>query len=257
MLILISPAKTLDFDSPAPTSVFSQPDMLDHSEQLIDVLSTKSPDEIEKMMKISAKLAQLNVDRYHTWTRPFDKDNAKQALFAFQGDVYTGLAAEQLNEADLEYAQNNLRILSGLYGVLRPLDLMQPYRLEMGTKLANDRGQNLYQFWGDLITDSINEHLTKTNKNLVLNLASNEYFKSVKIESLKADIVTPVFKDWKNDQYKMISFFAKKARGLMSAWVIKNRVEDLDQLTSFNVDGYQFSPNDSDALNPVFVRKQG
>jgi len=257
MLILISPAKTLDFDSPAPTSVFSQPDMLDHSEQLIDVLSTKSPDEIEKMMKISAKLAQLNVDRYHTWTRHFDKDNAKQALFAFQGDVYTGLAADQLNEADLDYAQNNLRILSGLYGVLRPLDLMQPYRLEMGTKLANDRGQNLYQFWGDLITDSINEHLTKTNKNLVLNLASNEYFKSVKIESLKADIVTPVFKDWKNDQYKMISFFAKKARGLMSAWVIKNRVEDLDQLTSFNVDGYQFSPNDSDALNPVFVRKQG
>jgi len=257
MLILISPAKTLDFDSPAPTSVFSQPDMLDHSEQLIDVLSTKSPDEIEKMMKISAKLAQLNVDRYHTWTRPFDKDNAKQALFAFQGDVYTGLAAEQLNEADLEYAQNNLRILSGLYGVLRPLDLMQPYRLEMGTKLANDRGQNLYQFWGDLITDSINEHLAKTNKNLVLNLASNEYFKSVKIKSLKADIVTPVFKDWKNDQYKMISFFAKKARGLMSAWVIKNRVEDLDQLTSFNVDGYQFSPNDSDALNPVFLRKQG
>ena len=257
MLILISPAKTLDFDSPAPTSVFSQPDMLDHSEQLIDVLSTKSPDEIEKMMKISAKLAQLNVDRYHTWNRPFDKENAKQALFAFQGDVYTGLAAEQLNEADLEYAQNNLRILSGLYGVLRPLDLMQPYRLEMGTKLANDRGQNLYQFWGDLITDSINEHLTKTNKNLVLNLASNEYFKSVKIKSLKADIVTPVFKDWKNDQYKMISFFAKKARGLMSAWVIKNRVEDLDQLTSFNVDGYQFSPNDSDALNPVFVRKQG
>lgn len=256
MLILISPAKTLDFDSPAPTTKCSQPHMLDHSEQLIDVLSTKSPDEIEKLMKISTKLAQLNSDRYHTWSRPFDQNNAKQAVFAFQGDVYTGLAANELNEGDLNYAQDNLRILSGLYGVLRPLDLIQPYRLEMGTKLDNDRGKNLYQFWGDIITDSINEDLAETNTDLILNLASNEYFKSVKAKNLNADIVTPVFKDWKNDQYKMISFFAKKARGLMSAWVIKNKVENLNDLTGFNVDGYQFSTNDSDALNPVFLRKQ-
>lgn len=256
MLILISPAKTLDFDSASPTSLSSQPDMLDHSEQLINVLSTKSPDEIETLMKISPKLAQLNVDRYHTWSRPFSDNNAKQALFAFQGDVYTGLAADKLSDEDLSYAQDNLRILSGLYGILRPLDLMQPYRLEMGTRLDNDRGKNLYQFWGDLITDAINQHLAETNKDLILNLASNEYFKSVKVKSLSGDVVTPVFKDWKNDQYKMISFFAKKARGLMSAWVIKNKVKDLNELSNFNVDGYQFSAYDSDALNPVFLRKQ-
>ena len=255
MLILISPAKTLDFETPAPTKLFSQSDMLPESERLIDILSTKSPADIEKLMKISAKLAELNVERYHTWSPPFDADNAKQALFAFKGDVYTGLSAENLSASDLEFAQSNLRILSGLYGVLRPLDLIQPYRLEMGTRLENPEGKNLYEFWDNKITNAINSHLKTIDSNIVLNLASNEYFKSVKIKSLEADIVTPVFKDWKTDRYKMISFYAKKARGLMSAWVIQNRITDLSELSKFNVDGYQFSANDSDALNPVFLRK--
>jgi len=256
MLIVISPAKTLDFDTLPTTNTFSQPTMLDDSEKLIDVLTTKSPSDIEKLMKISPKLAELNAERYHTWSRPFDANNAKQAVLAFKGDVYTGLDAESLSDKELAYAQDHLRILSGLYGLLRPLDLMQAYRLEMGTKLDNPKGKNLYEFWGNKITDAINAQLADQQSDALINLASNEYFKSVKAKNINADIVTPVFKDWKNGQYKMISFYAKKARGLMSAWVIKNQVEELAQLSGFNVDGYQYSSNDSDALNPVFLRKQ-
>jgi len=256
MLILISPAKTLDFESPAVAKKHTQPSMLAQSEQLIDVLNTKSPADIEKLMKISPKLAELNVERYHQWSRPFNKSNAKQAVLAFKGDVYTGLEAETFNDAEFAYAQDHLRILSGLYGVLRPLDLIQPYRLEMGTRLENDAGKNLYEFWGDSITKKINKQLKAIDSNVVLNLASNEYFKSVKSKSLDGDIVTPVFKDWKNGQYKMISFFAKKARGYMSAWVIQQQIEDLNMLPKFDVAGYQYSANDSDALNPVFLRKQ-
>ncbi len=256
MLIVISPAKTLDFETEPTTTEHSQPTLLKHSEELIDVLSTKSPDDIEKLMKISNKLAVLNVERYHNWSQPFTPDNAKQAVLAFKGDVYTGLDAESLNHSELAYAQDHLRILSGLYGVLRPLDLMQAYRLEMGTRLENPKGKNLYEFWGMQVTEEINQQLKAVNSDLLVNLASNEYFKSIKPKSINADIVTPVFKDWKNDQYKMISFFAKKARGLMTAWVIKNEIKSVEQLTEFNVDGYQYSPNDSDALNPVFLRKQ-
>jgi len=256
MLILISPAKTLDFESPAVAKKHTQPSMLAQSEQLIDVLSTKSPADIEKLMKISPKLAELNVERYHQWSRPFNKSNAKQAVLAFKGDVYTGLEAETFNDAEFAYAQDHLRILSGLYGVLRPLDLIQPYRLEMGTRLENDAGKNLYEFWGNSITQKINKQLKAIDSNVVLNLASNEYFKSVKSKSLDGDIVTPVFKDWKNGQYKMISFFAKKARGYMSAWVIQKQIEDIKKLSKFNVAGYKYSENDSDALNPVFLRKQ-
>ncbi len=256
MLIVISPAKTLDFDAPATTKKYSKPQMLDQSEVLIDELLTKSPDDIAALMKISDKLAELNANRYHDWSQPFTPENAKQAVLAFKGDVYTGLDAESLSEQELDYAQQHLRILSGLYGVLRPLDLMQAYRLEMGIKLGNARGKNLYEFWGTSITDALNEQLAELKSDVLLNLASNEYFKSVKAKQISADIVTPVFKDWKNGQYKLISFFAKKARGLMSAWVIKNQVENLSDLANFNVDGYQFSENDSDALNPVFLRKQ-
>ncbi len=255
MLILISPAKTLDFDTPPSTKNYSQPNMLNDSERLIDILTTKSPSDIEKLMKISPKLAELNVERYHQWSQPFSTDNAKQAVMAFKGDVYTGLDAEQLNEDELAYAQEHLRILSGLYGLLRPLDLIQPYRLEMGIRLENTEGKNLYEFWGSKITDAINEQLNQSETDLVVNLASNEYYKSVKAKSLNADMVTPAFKDWKNGQYKMISFYAKKARGLMTAWIIKNQVEKLEDLVNFDVDGYQFSANDSDALNPVFLRK--
>ena len=255
MLIVISPAKTLDFETPATTNTFSQPSMLKDSERLIDVLTTKSPADIEKLMKISPKLAELNVDRYHNWSQPFDASNAKQALLAFKGDVYTGLAAENLSQDELDYAQNHLRILSGLYGLLKPLDLMQPYRLEMGTRLENPEGKNLYEFWGQKITDAVNQQLADIKSDVLINLASNEYYKSIKPKAINADIVTPVFKDWKNGQYKMISFYAKKARGLMSAWVIKNRIEDLSSLDQFDVDGYEYSANDSDALNPVFLRK--
>ncbi len=256
MLIVISPAKTLDFETEHSTEKHSQPALVSQSERLIDVLTTLSPADIEKLMKISPKLSELNVARYHEWELPFSLKNAKQAVHAFKGDVYTGLDAESLNESDLQYSQDHLRILSGLYGVLRPLDLMQPYRLEMGIRLENPNGKNLYEFWGDLITQTLNEQLNAIDSNVLINLASNEYFKSVKHKKLEADVVTPVFKDWKNGQYKMISFFAKKARGLMTAWVIKNRIESVDELANFNVDGYQFSENDSDLLNPVFLRKQ-
>lgn len=256
MLIVISPAKTLDFETEHSTEKHSQPALVSQSERLIDVLTTLSPADIEKLMKISPKLSELNVARYHEWELPFSLKNSKQAVHAFKGDVYTGLDAESLNDSDLQYSQDHLRILSGLYGVLRPLDLMQPYRLEMGIRLENPNGKNLYEFWGDLITQTLNEQLSAIDSNVLINLASNEYFKSVKHKKLEADIVTPVFKDWKNGQYKMISFFAKKARGLMTAWVIKNRIESVDELANFNVDGYQFSENDSDLLNPVFLRKQ-
>ncbi|MFT5135844.1 MAG: cytoplasmic iron level regulating protein YaaA (DUF328/UPF0246 family) [Arenicella sp.] len=256
MLIVISPAKTLDFESKPTTKKFSQPQLLKQSELLIDVLTTKSPLDIEKLMSISPKLAELNVERYHHWSRPFKLSNAKQAILAFQGDVYTGMQAEKFTEKQLEYTQEHLRILSGLYGVLRPLDLMQAYRLEMGIKLANPHGKNLYEFWDFKITDNINKQLQSIDSNILLNLASNEYFKSIKAKSITADIVTPVFKDWKNDQYKMISFFAKKARGSMSAWVLKNKVKTVKKLTQFNVDGYHYDSKLSDPLNPVFLRKQ-
>jgi len=256
MLIVISPAKTLDFDTPAVTQTHSQPDLLERSEALIDVLSTKSPADIEKLMKLSAKLAELNVERYHQWSQPFTQDNAKQAVLAFKGDVYTGLEAESFSKTDFAFAQQHLRILSGLYGVLRPLDLMQAYRLEMGIKLENPQGKNLYEFWGSDITEKLNAQLNEIDSTVLLNLASNEYFKSVKKKELNADIVTPAFKDWKNGQYKMISFYAKKARGLMSAWMIQNQITDIAQLSKFNVDGYQYSANDSDPFNPMFLRKQ-
>lgn len=256
MLIVISPAKTLDFDTEPTTKTYTQPALLKQSESLIDILTTQSPADIEKLMKISPKLAELNVERYHNWSRPFKPTNAKQAVLAFKGDVYTGLEANTFTEKQLEYTQDHLRILSGLYGVLRPLDLMQPYRLEMGIKLANPAGENLYKFWDSKITNSINKQLEVTDSKYLLNLASNEYFKSVQAKSINKEIVTPVFKDWKNGQYKLISFFAKKARGTMSAWVLKNKVKSLKKLTQFDADGYQYSAELSDQLNPVFLRKQ-
>ncbi|RBP48367.1 peroxide stress protein YaaA [Arenicella xantha] len=256
MLTVISPAKKLDFEKPSKAPTYTQPAFLDESEKLIDVMSTQSPADLEKLMHISPALAELNVERVHQWSRPFNKKNAKQAVNAFQGDVYVGLDADSFSDDEFLYAQMHLRILSGLYGVLRPLDLMQPYRLEMGTKLANDGGKNLYEFWGNKITENLNDQLQAIDSKLLLNLASNEYFRSVKRNTLNAEIVTPVFKDWKNDQYKVISFFAKKARGLMTAWVIKNQIKSVDALLGFAADGYQYSAQDSDANTLVFLRKQ-
>lgn len=207
-------------------------------------------------MKVSDKIAGLNVARFAEWSETFTTDNARQAIFAFKGDVYTGLEAETLSEDDLSYAQSHLRMLSGLYGLLKPLDLMQPYRLEMGTKLANERGSNLYQFWGNIITDKLNEALSEQGDNVLINLASNEYFKAVKPKALDAQIITPVFKDCKNGQYKVISFYAKKARGMMARYIIENRIESVKQLEAFDTAGYYFAADESTPTELVFKREE-
>ena len=230
--------------------------MLDDSQTLINDLSTFSPQDVSKLMGISDKLGILNFERYQTWQLPFDKNNARQALFAFKGDVYTGMDAYSFDKDDIEFAQKNLRILSGLYGLLRPLDLIQPYRLEMGTKLENDRGKNLYEFWHDKITNALNKELSRADKPLLVNLASNEYFKSINTQKLNADIITPVFKDMKNGKYKIISFFAKKARGLMSAYIIKNKISETKQLKKFDSAGYRYNDAMSTANELVFLRNE-
>ncbi len=258
MKIVISPAKTLDFETPTKTEVFSQPDYLDHSQQLINELKELSQADVATLMKLSDKLAALNVARFGSWSQPFQPDNAKQALLAFKGDVYTGLDAESFSEQDFDFAQNHLRILSGLYGLLRPLDLIQPYRLEMGTKFANSKGKDLYQFWGNQLTEALNQEfalgMEEQEEAVLVNLASNEYFKAVKAKELNARIITPVFKDWKNGQYKMISFYAKKARGLMSAYIIQNQLTDPEQLKGFDLEGYYFSEEQSKGDQWCFLR---
>lgn len=256
MLALISPAKTFDFDTPAPTREASQPEFLAQAQELIDVLRPLAPHDISKLMGISDKLGVLNYDRFADWQPPFDLDNAKQALFAFKGDVYVGLAAETLQEGDWKFAQDHLRILSGLYGLLAPLDLIQPYRLEMGTRLANPRGKDLYEFWGSRITEAINAQLKRLADPVVVNLASNEYFKSVQKKDLEAPLITPVFKDWKTDRYKIISFYAKKARGMMSAYILKNRLTDAEGLKGFDEEGYRYNSELSTATEWVFTRDE-
>ncbi|MBN0988574.1 peroxide stress protein YaaA [Amphritea pacifica] len=256
MLLVISPAKNLDYDTPATTGRYTQPQHLDHAEQLIQTLRDYSVQDIAELMKLSDKLSALNVARYESWSQPFTPENAKQAVLAFNGDVYSGLNAEDFSEAELEFTQQHLRILSGLYGVLKPLDLMQPYRLEMGTKLANSRGKDLYGFWGNIVTDDLNQTLAESDQPVLINLASNEYFKSVKPKALNARIITPVFKDWKNGQYKIISFFAKKARGLMCRYAIKNQISDAEQLKNFDLAGYQYDDSLSNGDTWVFTRKE-
>lgn len=256
MIIVISPAKTLDFETRARTKKFSMPDFLDDSAVLIDQLRTLEPDQISKLMSISPKLATLNSNRYYEWTRPFNLENAKQALYAFKGDVYTGLDAETLDDNDVAFAQDHLRILSGLYGVLRPLDLMQPYRLEMGAQFKNVRGNNLYEFWGDTITEAINQELKKQKTDTLINLASNEYFKSIKPEKLNAKVINPIFKDQKNGMYKIISFFAKKARGLMSRYVIQHQLTSPEKIKQFDVAGYGFDEAESNDTEWVFKREE-
>jgi len=254
MLVVISPAKTLDFETPARTNIASTPVFLEDSQVLVERMRELAPADIAKLMKISDKLAVLNSTRYETWSLPFTADNAKQALLAFKGDVYTGLDAETLTPKQDEYAQQHLRILSGLYGVLKPLDLMQPYRLEMGTKLSNARGKDLYQFWGDKITNSLNDELERND--VLINLASNEYFKSVQPKKLNARIITPVFKDTKNGAQKIISFYAKKARGLMTRYIIENNIDNAEALKDFDVAGYQFEASQSSENEWVFTRPE-
>lgn len=255
MLIVISPAKTLDFETPPTTDSHTTPEFIPESKQLIKALRELSPHEISELMGISDQLGTLNYDRFHGWKPSFTTKNSKQALLAFKGDVYTGLDAESFKEADFKFAQKHLRMLSGLYGVLRPLDLMQPYRLEMGTKFAVGEARNLYEFWGEKITEKLNEALRAAKSKQLINLASNEYFKSVQPKLLNAEVITPVFKDWKNGEYKMISFYAKKARGMMSAYIIKNRLSKDVDLKGFDWEGYRYDPGLSTPKSPVFTRK--
>ncbi|WP_026957704.1 peroxide stress protein YaaA [Aliagarivorans taiwanensis] len=256
MLAVISPAKTLDYQTPVPTEQFGQPALLDHSAELIEIARQMSPSDIASQMKISDKLAGLNAARFAEWQPEFDLENARQALFAFKGDVYAGLDAFSLEQPQLVFAEQHLRILSGLYGVLRPLDLMMAYRLEMGIKLANPRGANLYAFWGELITEQLNQALAAQGDNVLVNLASNEYFKAVKANKLDGKIITPVFKDCKNGQYKIISFYAKKARGLMVRYMLNKQVSEPAQLCEFDYQGYRFDEASSSDSELVFLREE-
>lgn len=256
MLMVISPSKTLDFQSPTAGLPYSEPELLDHSAELIDVLRQKSPAELAELMSISDKLAVLNVGRYQAWERPFTPDNARPALTAFKGDVYEGLDAASLDTAALQWLQQHLRILSGLYGYLRPLDLMQAYRLEMGIRLANPRGKDLYAFWGERITDGLNRALADQAPAELVNLASGEYFKSVRTGRIAARIITPVFQDWKGGHYKVISFHAKRARGLMVRWAVDRRVEQAEALKAFDSEGYGYDDAASGPDTWVFRRRQ-
>ncbi|MCG8707564.1 peroxide stress protein YaaA [Brenneria sp. 4F2] len=256
MLIIISPAKTLDYTSPLATKRYTQPALLDYSSQLISICKKLTPAQISSLMGISDRLGSLNAGRFNDWHPDFTPDNARQALLAFKGDVYTGLAAENLSEEDFDFAQQHLRMLSGLYGVLRPLDLMQPYRLEMGIKLGNKAGKDLYSFWGDIITDNLNQALSAQGDDILINLASDEYFKSVQPKKLNARLIKPVFLDEKNGKFKVISFYAKKARGLMSRFIIQNRLTKPEQLKAFNVEGYVFADAESSAHELVFKRHE-
>ncbi len=255
MLFVISPAKNLDFETPAVTKVASQPRYLTKSTTLIKQLKKLSVQEVASLMSLSDNLAGLNLSRFQSWATPFDANNAKQAILAFNGDVYTGLDATKLNEADFTFAQQHLRILSGLYGVLKPLDYIQPYRLEMGTKLANKEGKDLYDFWGDELTNSLLAEPAFADK-VLINLASNEYFKAIKTKQLNARIITPIFKDAKNGQYKIISFYAKKARGLMSRYIIDHKITEPEQIKAFDSDGYYFSKAQSNVDDWVFLREE-
>ena len=257
MLILLSPAKSLDYDSPLATKKASEPRLVSDSEYLVDIMRRKSPADLAEMMKISDDLAHLNWERFQEWEPDFSGTAARPAILAFDGDVYRGLGArERFAERDFTWAQRHLRILSGLHGLLRPLDLIHPYRLEMGSKLETERGGNLYEFWGDRITRLINEDLGTVSPKVVVNLASNEYFQSVDPSAVDGRIITPVFKDEKNGTFRVVSFFAKAARGEMAAWLILNRAKTLKAIRQFDVGGYRYDPGQSTPSEPVFLRPE-
>ena len=257
MLIVVSPAKALDFESPLVTKKHSQPAMLERSKELVDVLSTTTPQDLQSLMSISDSLAELNFERYQDWSTPFTTDNSRPAILSFSGDTYIGLnAAATFSERDFTHAQKTLRILSGLYGVLRPLDLIQPYRLEMGSKLRTNSSNDLYGFWGTEISEKLNSDLVESPGDPVLiNLASNEYFKSIHLDHLQCPVVTPSFLDRKEGgDYKTVSFYAKRARGSMASWIIKNRISSAEDFSGFSENGYSFCKERSDNASPVFVR---
>jgi len=255
MHIIISPAKTIDLKTKVPTGKFSDIRFINESIELANILKGKSREELKKLMNISESLAKLNYDRYRNWHYPFSPEEGRQAIFAFKGDVYTGLDAYNLSDEVLEFAQKYLSILSGLYGLLRPMDLILPYRLEMGTKLKNPRGETLYKFWGDKITKQLIDDMKASGSDILINLASNEYFKSINTSMLNAQIITPVFKNSKNGEYKVISIYAKKARGLMTRYILQNKITDPEELLGFNEDGYYFNSNLSSDKELVFTRE--
>jgi cytoplasmic iron level regulating protein YaaA (DUF328/UPF0246 family) len=255
MLVLLSPAKSLDFETPAPVKKFSEPELLAHSAKLMTTVKKLSPAELCKLMSISEKLGQLNFERNQVWKKSHTLANSKQCLFAFQGDVYQGMKAETMSSTQVTFCNKHVRILSGLYGVLRPLDLMQPYRLEMGTRLATKSGARLYDFWDAEILNLLSAQLKKQKSKLIINLASNEYSTAAKLKQMDAKVVAPVFKDWKNGQYKLISFFAKKARGTMTRFIVDNKITNAKDLEGFDYDGYQFNASMSGELTPTFTRK--
>ena len=254
MIAIISPAKTQDFTNQGFIDEYSEPAFLKESEKLIKELRKKSAPKISKLMDVSSNIAELNYERYQNFKTPFTPENSKQALLAFKGDVYTDIDVENFSKKEFNFAQDHLRILSGLYGILKPLDLIQPYRLEMKIKLRNSRGKNLYEFWGNRITDKINVDLEKTKNSYLINLASNEYFKAIDTKKIKAEIITPVFKDNKNGEYKILAFYAKRARGMMANFIIKNKLQSVEKLKTFQEAGYEYSERLSTEKEWVFVR---
>ena len=254
MIAVISPAKKLNFNAQSPIKAFTQCDFLDESKKLVDEAKDYTFDDIMKLMSVSENIANLTVNRFQAWNLPFDKQNAKQAALAFNGDTYTGLEAETFSQDDFNYSQDHLRILSGLYGLLRPLDLIQPYRLEMGTKMNNTKGKNLYEFWGTKISDQLNTDINNHKSKYIENCASDEYFKVIDLSILNVPIIKPIFKDVKNGVPKVISFYAKRARGMMSKFIIKNRVQSIDDLHAFNDNGYEFQPAQSENHELLYIR---
>ncbi len=257
MILVLSPAKSLDFETPPCVATFSQPEFLARAAPLMDRLRELAPHQLATLMGISDKLSVLNAGRNAEWAPPFTPDNAKQAVLAFDGDVYDGLAAPSMSAADLAFAQGRLRILSGLYGLLKPLDLIQPYRLEMGTRLANPAGRDLYAYWGDGLARALNAQLDADTRPALVNLASEEYFKAVDARRIRHKVIQPVFEDWKNGRYKIISFYAKRARGLMARYAITRRLNDPEALKDFDLDGYAYVPEASDDATWMFRRRLG
>lgn len=255
MLALVSPAKKLDYESDWDSQSVTQPQLLDSAENLVQTLQGFSQSKIQSLMKLSDKLGALNHDRYQRFSTPFTKDNARPAVLAFRGDTYVGLDADSLDADDLQFAQKHLGILSGLYGLLRPLDLMQAYRLEMGTKLSNSGGEDLYEFWGDRLSNACNDAVKDHNDDAVISLASNEYIKAIRPKRLKGDFITCHFKELKDGEPKTIGVFAKRARGAMARYIIQNRIEERDKLKKFDSDGYEFIDTLSDEENYVFLRE--
>ena len=256
MITVLSPAKKLSTDCSAKGSAYTKPAFLEDSDRLVSILKDYKPDQLQTLMGISQNLSELNWERFQSWTSDYAPSISREAFFSFKGDTYTGLNAESLSEKDVIFAQDNVRILSGLYGVLKPLDLMLPYRLEMGTKLQNSRGKNLYDFWGSSIAMNISNELNGHKQKVIINCASNEYYKSIANQFLEVAVITPEFKEIKNDTIKMISFYAKKARGMMARYIIDNRIDSSEEILSFNLDGYSFDPSLSSKMKPVFTRNQ-